>query len=274
MLWIWFMIFFLGIYQTAFIDYFLQNPDFYQLDAYTWETENFRKMELGEYLTGRQEIDYDGLAALMITYNYDLRKLEEEEFKRWPAAKALIQKKKPVELKKLSRAYQTVLQDISCFPVPASSKDTTPFPKYQDDFLASRNYGGERQHEGCDLMGNQRPRGCYPVLSMTAGTVEKIGWLEKGGWRIGIRAPSGAYFYYAHLYQYSENWQEGDFVYPGTLLGYMGDSGYGIREGTVGNFDVHLHLGIYIRTDHYDELSVNPYWILKYSERFIRTAEY
>lgn len=268
------MIFFLGIYQTAFIDYFLQNPDFYQLDTYTWETENFRKMELGEYLAGRKEIDYDGLAALMIAYNYDLRKLEEEEFKRWPTVKALIQKKKPVELKKLSRAYQTVLQDISCFPVPASSKDATPFPEYRDDFLAPRNYGGDRQHEGCDLMGNQRPRGSYPVLSMTAGTVENVGWLEKGGWRIGIRAPSGAYFYYAHLYQYSENWQEGDFVYPGTLLGYMGDSGYGIREGTVGNFDVHLHLGIYIRTDHYDELSVNPYWVLKYSERFIRTAEY
>ena len=31
---------------------------------------------------------------------------------------------------------------------------------------------------------------------------------------------------------------------------------------------VHLHLGIYIRTEHNGELSVNPYYILKYLEDF------
>ena len=46
----------------------------------------------------------------------------------------------------------------------------------------------------------------------------------------------------------------------------MGDSGYGTEEGTVGMFDVHLHVGIYIKTEKYKELSVNPYWILKYLE--------
>lgn len=109
---------------------------------------------------------------------------------------------------------------------------------------------------------------------MTGGTVEQVGWLEKGGWRIGIRAPLGAYFYYAHLYQYAQKWQIGDKVEPGTLLGYMGDSGYGVQEGTVGNFAVHLHLGIYLMTDHYQEISINPYWVLRYSERFMRKADY
>ncbi len=66
----------------------------------------------------------------------------------------------------------------------------------------------------------------------------------------------------------------GDKVEPGTLLGYMGDSGYGVQEGTVGNFEVHLHLGIYLKTDHYDELSINPYWVLRYSEKFMRQASY
>lgn len=46
----------------------------------------------------------------------------------------------------------------------------------------------------------------------------------------------------------------------------MGDSGYSKVEGTVGNFDVHLHLGIYIKTKNYNEISVNPFWILKYLE--------
>ena len=46
----------------------------------------------------------------------------------------------------------------------------------------------------------------------------------------------------------------------------MGDTGYG-EEGTSGKFAVHLHLGIYIRTEHTEELSVNPYWILRFLEQ-------
>ena len=94
-----------------------------------------------------------------------------------------------------------------------------------------------------------------------------MGWLEKGGWRLGIRTQSGAYLYYAHLYAYSPELKEGSLIKAGQLLGYMGDSGYGTAENTVGNFEVHLHLGLYLRTDHYEELSVNPYWILKYLEK-------
>jgi len=33
-----------------------------------------------------------------------------------------------------------------------------------------------------------------------------------------------------------------------------------------GMFDVHLHLGIYIRTEQSQEQSVNPYWVLRYAE--------
>ena len=46
------------------------------------------------------------------------------------------------------------------------------------------------------------------------------------------------------------------------MIGFMGDTGYG-TEGTRGQFDVHLHLGIYVRTKEKPEVSVNPYWILK-----------
>ena len=117
-------------------------------------------------------------------------------------------------------------------------------------------------------MGTERPRGYYPVVSMSDGVVEKVGWLEKGGWRIGIRAPGGAYLYYAHLYGYSREWQEGDAVKAGELLGFMGDTGYSTVEGTTGNFEVHLHVGIYMKTDHEDEMSINPYWVLKYLQKY------
>ena len=42
----------------------------------------------------------------------------------------------------------------------------------------------------------------------------KIGWLEKGGNRIGIWTEAGAYFYYAHLDSYA-NLKVGDQVKAG-----------------------------------------------------------
>ena len=112
------------------------------------------------------------------------------------------------------------------------------------------------------------------MVSMSDGVVEKVGWLEMGGWRLGIRSPGGAYLYYAHLYGYSRQWKEGDAVRAGELIGYMGDTGYSKVEGTTGNFEVHLHVGIYFKSDHFDELSVDPYWILKYLEKYRFTYRY
>ena len=108
-------------------------------------------------------------------------------------------------------------------------------------------------------MAGKNERGRYPVVSMSDGVVTNIGWLEKGGYRIGITSPNGVYFYYAHLESYASV-KEGDDIQAGELLGFMGDSGYG-EEGTVGKFDVHLHLGIY-SWDTGEEISVNPYYVL------------
>ena len=65
----------------------------------------------------------------------------------------------------------------------------------------------------------------------------------------------------------------GDLVVPGSHLGYMGDSGYGVQEGTVGNLEIRLHVGIFISTDHYESLSIDPYWVLRYSERSLREVD-
>ena len=48
----------------------------------------------------------------------------------------------------------------------------------------------------------------------------------------------------------------------------MGDTGYSTTEGTKGKFPVHLHLGIYIDKGG-QEISVNPYPALKYTEEKI-----
>lgn len=161
----------------------------------------------------------------------------------------------------LKSYYTSILKDIRRFPVPLK-KNGDSYVTFDDSWNAYRSYGGNRRHEGTDLMPEENKSGYYPIVSMTDGVVEKLGWLEQGGYRVGIRSNAGAYFYYAHLDTYAPGLEVGNIINAGDFLGYMGDTGYG-KEGTTGMFDVHLHLGIYVETA-FGELSVNPYHILLY----------
>lgn len=162
------------------------------------------------------------------------------------------------------KVCDSIWSDLKYFPVPISSIEKSLRVSYTNSWMNKRTFGGERGHEGTDLMASKNERGIYPVLSMTDGVVTSKGWLSKGGWRIGITAPGGCYYYYTHLASYGR-FQIGDEVKAGDLLGYMGDSGYR-EEGTIGKFPVHLHIGIYQKNGN-EEISINPYWILKYLEK-------
>lgn len=171
----------------------------------------------------------------------------------------------PKEIQGIEELEQAVWADLQYFPVPISKTEPELTVSFDNSWMFERTFGGERSHEGTDIMASLNERGRYPVISMTDGVIEKIGWLKLGGYRIGIRSPNGGYFYYAHLYDYAKDFQEGDTVRAGELLGFMGDSGYG-EEGTVGQFAVHLHLGIYIDDENGEEMSLNSYWALKWLE--------
>lgn len=164
----------------------------------------------------------------------------------------------------LKEYFYAILEDIKEFPVDLNLLDQNQV-NYIDSWNYLRSYGGKRKHEGTDIMSSDNIPGVIKVLSMTDGTVEKMGWLEMGGYRIGIRGDKGAYFYYAHLFSYATELKIGDRVKAGDFLGLMGDSGYG-KEGTTGMFPAHLHVGIYVNTS-FGELSVNPYLILKLLEK-------
>lgn len=291
-----FLLLVLAVFQVTMTDYLVNNPDFYQLDAYTWESDAFREVNLGEYVSsmegvfsaetagdGEGELEWnddfpgrfnlDELTVWMIEQEYDLRDADANTLGNNPFSH-LVQTRRLADYRKLRKAYETILKDLRYFPVPKSLNPDTPPVTFENGWMDVRTYGGDRRHEGCDIMGNQCPRGFYPVVSISDGTVERVGWLEQGGWRMGIRTPSGLYIYYAHLYGYSSSWKEGDQVKAGELLGFMGDSGYSLVPGTVGYFDVHLHIGMYMKTDHYEEMSINPYWILRYLEKYRSAASY
>ncbi len=171
--------------------------------------------------------------------------------------------KKRKEWDSILHYNDSIWNELKYFPVPKSTTDKKLNVSYINSWMNERTYGGKRGHEGTDIMASENVSGLFPVISITDGVVSNMGWLEKGGYRIGIVTSSGVYFYYAHLASYADL-EVGDQVKAGDLLGFMGDTGYG-SEGTVGKFPVHLHLGIYIYQDE-KEISVNPYWILRYLE--------
>ncbi len=211
------------------------------------EMEEQSGMRAGEILTILLPHRTEGFLTFPDTYST-------EAMLKW---KQLMLKYNTGGYEEFCSIYGAVFDDLACFPVDE------PGMVFENSWMFERNYGGRRGHEGTDLMPPENVPDHYRIRSMTDGTVENVGWLPRGGYRIGIRSPSGGYFYYAHLSSYSTDYKKGDTVAAGEVLGLMGDTGYG-EEGTRGKFDVHLHLGIYVRTQHSDELSINPYWVLKY----------
>lgn len=159
-----------------------------------------------------------------------------------------------------AKVIYALLQEMTCFPVKEQHASA-----FEDGYGDGRTYGGNRTHEGIDVMSLSGKRGELTVCSVSQGVVEKIGWLPLGGYRVGIRSPQGYYFYYAHLAEYAPGLKTGDRVRAGDALGTMGDTGYG-KEGTCGKFPVHLHFGVY-RKQGNSEKSLNPYYLLVYLQK-------
>lgn len=153
---------------------------------------------------------------------------------------------------------------LDYFPVAVPNSEKKSW-SYVDTWGAKRNYGGSRRHEGCDIIPKKQKSGIYPIISVSDGVVTKKGWLPQGGYRVGITTEDDIFFYYAHLASYGDI-EVGDRIKSGTVLGFMGDTGYSKIEGTTGNFPVHLHFGVYMQYES-KEIAVNPYHMLCYLEK-------
>lgn len=94
-------------------------------------------------------------------------------------------------------------------------------------------------HEGNDVVAEKGT----PILAMTAGTVEAVGWTFYSGTRVGVRGADGNYYFYAHMSRVDPDVRVGVPVEPGDVLGLVGNTGYG-PPGHEDEFPPHLHLGI------------------------------
>lgn len=177
---------------------------------------------------------------------------------------AFVKKYRAADFKRIKKYVYAIWKDAVYFPVGGVKTDPDATVSFENSWMQSRTFGGDRGHEGCDIMASQNERGIYPIYSITDGVVENIGWLRLGGWRIGIRSSNDAYFYYAHMAEYAKDFEVGDQIHAGDFLGFMGDTGYSDVPGTTGNFAVHLHMGIYLNDEEGNEFSVNSYPLLQY----------
>lgn len=277
------LLIFLGIFINSQFFALNNGRSFIKLTEDAFTNENFRCMLLSEknyaYLKAVAKEDEEAffryLTSLMLIHDFDLVNHSALTFSKRKLDNLV---EKQMSLKEdaylnLVSSYQAIFADMEVFPVVVAADDENATVSYVDSWGFERTYGGKRTHEGCDLMANIDESNLYPIISMTDGVVEKIGWLEKGGYRIGIRSERGGYYYYAHLSSYAKEFIPGEKVKAGTLLGYMGDTGYGV-EGTTGKFPVHLHFGIYFNNEKGEELSVNPYYLLKIWEDTAISAKF
>ena len=83
----------------------------------------------------------------------------------------------------LYELYENIWKDLVYFPIPESTENEEAVVSYENSWMFERTYGGTYGHEGTDLMAGLQEPGYYPVVSISDGVVEKVGWLEKGGWR-------------------------------------------------------------------------------------------
>jgi murein DD-endopeptidase MepM/ murein hydrolase activator NlpD len=102
----------------------------------------------------------------------------------------------------------------------------------EDTWGAPRD--SNRRHEGIDIFA---PPG-RPVLSTTTGVVFKVGEDDLGGHVVRVLGPGWQWHYYAHLERFADV-KPGSLVQPGTVLGYVGNTGN--ASGT----PHHLHYGVY-----------------------------
>lgn len=139
------------------------------------------------------------------------------------------------------------------------------FYNHYDDFGSSRSYGYKRKHLGHDLMGSVGT----PIVAVESGTVEALGWNRYGGWRIGIRSfDKKRYYYYAHLrrdHPYNDEIYEGKTVKAGDVIGYLGMTGYSIKENVNNINTPHLHYGMQLIFDESQKEGNGEIWIDMYA---------
>lgn len=158
----------------------------------------------------------------------------------------------------LRQAYNALFPEfLAAVPMERDSELLMPvegvsLSQVSDTWGAARSEG--RSHEGTDIFAEEGA----PVYSATDGYVQRIGSNPVGGNIVTVIGGGGTRYYYAHLSGFSDDLEEGQYVTPETLLGYVGNTGNAVTTPP------HLHFGVYAGESYLtcDWDAENPYLLL------------
>jgi murein DD-endopeptidase MepM/ murein hydrolase activator NlpD len=148
------------------------------------------------------------------------------------------------------RAGSAIVVNGFVFPVAGPHR-------YSNDFGNPRMVGTplEHSHQGTDIFAAHGT----PLVACERGVVTRVGTDRLGGTKLWIVGTSGTRYYYAHLTAFAEGVSDGMVVEPGTLVGYVGDTG-NARGGSP-----HLHFEVHPP----GQPPVNPYPLLRAYESVV-----
>ena len=121
---------------------------------------------------------------------------------------------------------------------------------YGDSYGAFRGDVHGKWHHGDDIFAALGA----PVVAVANGTINRVGWHERGGWRLWVRDAAANQFYYAHLSGYAPRVFHTRHVRAGDVLGFVGNTGDAIASPPHLHFEVHPHQLLRLRYDG----AVNP----------------
>lgn len=158
----------------------------------------------------------------------------------------------------LRRAYNALFPEfLAAVPLERDTELLMPvegvsMSQVSDTWGAARSEG--RSHEGTDIFAEEGT----PVYSATSGYVQRVGSNPIGGNIVTVIGGGGTRYYYAHLSGFADELEEGQYVTPEILLGYVGNTGNAVTTPP------HLHFGVYAGESYQtcDWDAENPYPLL------------
>jgi murein DD-endopeptidase MepM/ murein hydrolase activator NlpD len=116
---------------------------------------------------------------------------------------------------------------------------------YGDSYGAFRGDVHGKWHHGDDIFAALGA----PVIAVANGTVNRVGWHKRGGWRLWVRDTAANEFYYAHLSGYAPRVFHSRHVKAGDVLGFVGNTGDAFASPPHLHFEVHPHQLLRLRYD-------------------------
>lgn len=106
---------------------------------------------------------------------------------------------------------------------------------YTDTWGAARASTG--RHVGTDIFATEGT----PIIAITDGTLDRVGWNSVGGYRFWLFDAYGNGFYHAHLSAFAPLAQDGATVKAGDVIGFIGHTGD--AQGTPDHIHFEVHPG-------------------------------